>query len=85
MEAVLTLLSAFVGTGPGCTAMSQAGVVPALLPLLRVSHRVLDVSQFGLELHRQAAACQHSSVHEHQAAGSAAPRLVSEMHRLQLA
>ena len=36
LDAVLSLLGALVASGPGCSALSQAGVVPALLPLLQV-------------------------------------------------
>ena len=47
VEAVLTLLSALVGTGPGCTAMSQASVIPALLPLLKACSSDFLYARFG--------------------------------------
>lgn len=35
VEALLSLVGALVSTTSGCTALSEAGLVPALLPLLR--------------------------------------------------
>ncbi len=37
VEALLSLVGALVSSSPGCTALGEAGLVPALLPLLRAS------------------------------------------------
>ena len=38
MEALLSLVGALVATSVGCNVLSEAGLLPALLPLLRDTH-----------------------------------------------